>query len=152
MVRTRTLASFPCLRDAPGGFDAVEARHLDVHEHDVGPQPLRLLERGLAVRGLAHDLQGRLLAQERLHPCPEQGMVIAQQQAGPCGGSVLGFTREDDLRGPAPRRVCSLAWPGGVTSLTAARHGSAEVLAHPVHDALGRMAVAVGFIPRAIAR
>ena len=42
--------------DGPGRLDAVQPRHADVHEHDVGHQLLGLGDDLLAVLGLGHHL------------------------------------------------------------------------------------------------
>ena len=44
------------LRDLGGRVDAVAARHLDVHDHQVGPQALGELDGLLPVAGLANDV------------------------------------------------------------------------------------------------
>ena len=42
------------LEDAPGGLDAVEAGHRDVHHNGVGQEGVGLLDGRVAVGGLAH--------------------------------------------------------------------------------------------------
>ena len=53
----------PLLEDAPGGFDAVEARHLHVHDGEVWLELARQLDRLDAVARLTADLEAGLLEQ-----------------------------------------------------------------------------------------
>jgi hypothetical protein len=43
-------------RESAGGFDAVHARHADVHQHDIGRMLGRRLDGFLAGAGLGDDL------------------------------------------------------------------------------------------------
>jgi len=51
MVGRAGVLQYPCR------FESVDARHADVHEHDVGPDIAGQLHRLVPVRGLAHDLK-----------------------------------------------------------------------------------------------
>jgi hypothetical protein len=53
----RTAASSGIGGDAAAGFDAVESRHLHVHQHDVWPSVPRQLDGRSAVGRLADDFQ-----------------------------------------------------------------------------------------------
>jgi hypothetical protein len=64
--------------DVANGLRAVHPRHVEVHRHDVGRQPLDLGERGRAVLGLADDVErpgGERLADRGAH---EQRVVDDQ--------------------------------------------------------------------------
>ena len=50
-------------RDLAGGGEAVEAGHLDVEDHEVGPQVAHELDRLVAAPGLADDVVALLLEQ-----------------------------------------------------------------------------------------
>ena len=67
----------------PRRLDPVEQRHADVHQHDVGAQRARELDRLLAVAGLADDLHlaGRL--EHRAEARAHQRLVVGDQQAQP---------------------------------------------------------------------
>ncbi len=45
------------LQDVAGGLDAADARHIDVHQHQVRRLPLDGLERILATRALAYHVE-----------------------------------------------------------------------------------------------
>ena len=78
----------PLLEDPPGGLDAVEARHLHVHDRDVGLERPCELDGLDAVARLAADLVAGLLehrpqveADDRLVLCyehPQLGTLSAQ--------------------------------------------------------------------------
>ena len=57
MVSTSTLVSqSSARRDQAGGLDAVEDRHADVHQHDVGSGALAELDAEPAVLRVADDV------------------------------------------------------------------------------------------------
>ena len=60
----------------PGGLDAVDAGHADVHEHDVGGELLGLDDRLFAVLGLGDDVDALFRVQDHVEPAPEQGLVV----------------------------------------------------------------------------
>ena len=68
------------LVELAGGLDAVEHRHGDVHEHDVGPQLGRQAQGLLAVGRLADDLEP-LLLHRAAQPLAEHAVVVGEQQA-----------------------------------------------------------------------
>jgi hypothetical protein len=65
----------------PHRGDAVEARHDEVHEHDVRMQPCRRLERFLAVRRLPCDLDALLELEERAQAVADDGVVVDDEDA-----------------------------------------------------------------------
>jgi hypothetical protein len=79
-----------CPREQPpGGLDAVESRHPDVHQDDVGPELDRQLDRRDAVTGLADDGHAGLL-QDQGEARPHQLLVVDDQHTHHAGatGSV----------------------------------------------------------------
>jgi len=67
------------LDDAPGGLDAVEHRHLHVHEHDVGAQ-LGGAPHGLGtVGGLADHLEVVLHREDEGEPGADELLVVDEQ-------------------------------------------------------------------------
>jgi hypothetical protein len=69
------------LHDHPGGPDAVELRHVKIHQHDIGPQPRDLGDRGFAVLNDADDLKRTGLLDEELQHLTLDFRVLDQQQA-----------------------------------------------------------------------
>lgn len=57
-------------------FKAADAWHLDVHEHDIGLELARLLQRFLTGIRLPHDLQTVYIGQHASDACPDKIMVI----------------------------------------------------------------------------
>ena len=68
----------PAISD--GGVDAVAARHLDVHDHQVGLQALGQIDGLLPVAGLADDLVA-LLAQHLGQVHPDERLVLGDENA-----------------------------------------------------------------------
>ena len=68
-----------CLQYLPGGLDAADAGHVEVHQDDVGLQGGRGVDRGLAVGGLADDVHIGLGVQQRVQPLAEGFVVVADQ-------------------------------------------------------------------------
>lgn len=72
----------PSLPDpALGHRDAVDARHVDVQQHDVRLQFADGRQRTLAVAERADHLGVIAFPQERGEPCPRQGFVVDDQDA-----------------------------------------------------------------------
>jgi hypothetical protein len=67
--------------DPPGGLDAVDARHPDVHQDHVGVQFPGQPDRLGPVAGLAHDVDVVGFLQDHPETGPHQRLVIGQQQA-----------------------------------------------------------------------
>ena len=65
--------------DPPGGLDAVEPGHPDIHEHDVRACPGHLADRGHPVRGFADDFQVGLSLDEHADPRSHQRLVVGHQ-------------------------------------------------------------------------
>ena len=65
--------------------DAVDARHHEVHDDDIGSQAGGLFDRPGAVRGLADDLEIVMQRQEIAHAPPDHGVVVDEQDADRCG-------------------------------------------------------------------
>lgn len=74
-----------CLRarvaNPPGGLDAVEFRHRDIHENDIGPQLLANRNGVAAVRRFANNLDSRTSAKEHPQGLAQNGMVISKHDA-----------------------------------------------------------------------
>ncbi len=66
---------------APRRLDPVELGHADVHQDDVGLQPLGLLDRVEAVGGLADDLEVILGVEDHAEPGADERLVVSDQQA-----------------------------------------------------------------------
>jgi hypothetical protein len=66
------------LHDFPGGVQAVESRHGEVEHSGVGPKLAGKLHGLMAVRGLPHNRETRLL-QERPQPLTDDNMIVCQQ-------------------------------------------------------------------------
>jgi hypothetical protein len=64
-----------------GRLDAVEARHLEIHQHDVGFSLSRDAHSLVAVGGDADYLDAVGRPQEVLEPSPHHGVVVRQQHA-----------------------------------------------------------------------
>ena len=62
-------------------FEAVDARHAHVEQHDVGLQPVADLERALAVLGLAGDLETPDLLQHGAQPLARRRLVVDDEHA-----------------------------------------------------------------------
>ena len=63
------------------GFQAAQAGHGDVHQHDVGLELHGLVQRLQAVPGLTHYLNILVHAQESAQPIPEHDVVIRYEDA-----------------------------------------------------------------------
>lgn len=65
--------------DLTGGFDPVDAGHLDIHQHDVRLEehglPDRLVPRGR----FSDDVEAIKLAQDQGEPVPDDGVVVSDQ-------------------------------------------------------------------------
>ena len=97
-------------RPRPAGrLEPAAARHLDVHQHHVGPEAPGDLDGLLAVAGLARDLEVLLGSQDQLEAGPHQGLVVGQDDAHghappPPGRSRAPRTRRRAARRRAARR------------------------------------------------
>ena len=69
------------LDDLAGGRDAVEDRHLHVHEHDVRAQLLCCVDCLAPVGRLADDLDVRFDSQDHREPAPDQVLVVDEQHS-----------------------------------------------------------------------
>src|SRR3954470_10295929 len=94
----------PLGANAPDGLDAVDARHDEVHERDVGRQARHRLHRLLAVRGLPHDLDVVLEGQEGAQALADDGVVVGDEHADHRGTSSTTVV-------PAPGRESMLSVP-----------------------------------------
>ena len=68
-------------QDPPGGLEAVDHRHPDVHQHDVGARAAGGLDRLVAVPGLGHHVQVVLGVQDHPKPGADKGLVVGDQDA-----------------------------------------------------------------------
>src|SRR5205823_11067274 len=90
--------------DAAGGFEPVELRHADVHQHDVGLQRADLVDRLASVGGLPDHLHRRLGVEDHAEPGAHERLVVDQQDADqtrPSTGSCARSTKPPPSRGPA---------------------------------------------------
>src|SRR6185295_566860 len=62
-------------------FETVQARHGDIHDHDVRVELLCKSDRLRAVVRLTYDDDGRVLSENRTDAFSEQAVVISQQHA-----------------------------------------------------------------------
>ena len=69
--------------DALGGPEPVEHRHLHVHGHDVGGEPLHHLHRGQAVCGFAHHVHLGVAAQDPDEELARRGRIVDHEHADP---------------------------------------------------------------------
>ena len=67
-------------REELRGLEPVHAGHPHVHDHDVGLAPLRELDRGLAVRGLADDAYVRRAREGKTEPFADDFVVVDDQR------------------------------------------------------------------------
>src|SRR4029450_5507863 len=93
-------------RDSPRGFQAVDARHANVHEDDVGAKPLRDVDRLQPITGLSDDRDLRVdleeLAETRADQRLVRGDAHPNRQAPPgWSGSPAFPAKPPVLRPPA---------------------------------------------------
>ena len=69
------------LRDPACGLEAVDAGHLDVHQHDIGLQPLRDRDGLLPVACLADDLDVVLGLEDQPEAGAHQRLVVGEDDA-----------------------------------------------------------------------
>jgi hypothetical protein len=86
------------LSDAPRRFDAADARHPQVHEHDVGLETLDEHDGGLAVTGGADHLDTGERAEQGLETLAHRGLVVHDDD--PHVGTVT-WTTHPQEPGPA---------------------------------------------------
>jgi hypothetical protein len=65
--------------DPPGRLEPVQARHPDVHEHQVGTQAARQGHRLVAVGRLADDLDIRLAGQQHPQAGAHHRLVVVDE-------------------------------------------------------------------------
>ena len=68
-------------RDLASGFDAVETRHADVHQDDIGPFLADEVDRLLAVAGLAGDPHVGLRLHDHAKARAHQGLVVGDDDS-----------------------------------------------------------------------
>jgi hypothetical protein len=73
------------LHDAAGPLDAVEHRHVQVHQHDVRLQRRSKLDRLFSVAGTADDLEA-LIQLERQGQCLDEQFVVVRKQDSDTSG------------------------------------------------------------------
>ena len=81
MVRIRTRDAVAVRSEAPGGLDAVQTRHADVHQDDVGAQPSRLLDGLSAVGGLSHHLDVRRRLEQLAKAGADKRLVVRDEDS-----------------------------------------------------------------------
>src|SRR6185436_12254886 len=70
-----------CLADLPRRLEAVQVRHADVQDDDVGTQPLRLVARFAPVDGLADELPALLRLEQRAQALADDLVVVGDEDA-----------------------------------------------------------------------
>jgi hypothetical protein len=81
-------------------LDAVELGHADVHQHDVGRQATRLLDRRVAVGRLADDVDVLLGVEDHAEAGAHQRLVVGDQDADH-SGSLATTSNPPPATGPA---------------------------------------------------
>ena len=81
VVSTTTAGGSGWRAQQPGGGDAVELGHADVHEHDVGAVAVDGAEHAAAVVGLADDLDALRAGQHHPQPRAHERVVVDEQDA-----------------------------------------------------------------------
>src|SRR5207247_8626897 len=77
--------------DLPGGLEPVHGLHPDVHEHDVGHQPERLVHGHAAVVRLTNNRDVRLGVKDHPEAGPDQPFVVDDEDLdGHAGTSSAG--------------------------------------------------------------
>ncbi len=77
--RDRVRDAPPC--EEPGHLDAVEPGHMDVDQAHVRAEPMRQLDGGVAVGGLADDLDAGLRVKDHRQAGTHQVLVVGHQHA-----------------------------------------------------------------------
>ena len=67
-----------------GGADAVELRHLDIHDDEVGAQLGRQSDRGLSITGLTDDIEA-VVAEDLDDVETDQRLIFGDDHASGCG-------------------------------------------------------------------
>ena len=83
--------------DLPGGLDAVDLGHRDVHQDDLGPQLVGQADGLLAVTGLTDHVEA-LVDHRPTEPFAQHAMVVGQHQADAHGCPLE--TRDAGPSGP----------------------------------------------------
>ena len=95
---------------AAGRLDAVELGHADVHQHDVGGELARLLDRLQAVGGLADDVEVVLGVEDHPEARAHERLVVGDQhphRAHAAASTVVSSATSGSfarIRKPPPRR------------------------------------------------
>jgi hypothetical protein len=88
-----------------GRLHAVEVRHADVHQDDVGSRDRERLERGAAIAGLADHLHVGLRLDEHPETRPDEGLVVDEEDPGAhAAGRTAWTSKPPSSRGPAVSR------------------------------------------------
>ena len=118
--------------DAPGRLDAVDDRHLDVDERDVGQVLPGQCQALAAVGGLGHHLDVVLDVEQRAESAADERLVVDQQDTDHdvrSTGSSAWTVKPPSLRGSArsrpPRAVTRSRIPSSPTPGTGAVSGVA---------------------------
>ena len=97
VVRIRILMRFVFARQDPGGLDAVEFGHADVHQDDIGMQAASLLDRLAAVCRLADDFDVLFRTQRHLEGSPHERLIVGDRALGWSRRVRVQRQRDDDL-------------------------------------------------------
>ena len=106
-MRTRESAPVARGRDLARRRDPVELGHADVHQHDVGPQPLRAVDGLLAVGRLADDRDVVLGLEHHPEARPHERLVVGDEDADAHRASVIGSDARTTKPPSGRRPACS---------------------------------------------
>src|SRR5439155_12206283 len=81
------------LRQPPRGLDAVEDRHADVHQDDIGSSTENLIDRLRSVGRLADDVQLGIGFDDSSQPGPHERLVVREDYANHALGAASRATR-----------------------------------------------------------
>jgi hypothetical protein len=76
------LCSGPRRHDLSCGLNAVQARHLDVHQDHIGQQPLGHIQRFDTIGGLTHHFQIRLMIQDDGQARANDILIVGESTRG----------------------------------------------------------------------
>src|SRR4051812_2884901 len=122
-----------------GGVDAVESRHPNVHDDDVGPQLAGCFHRLDAVGGLTDNVEVGFGAQDHPVAGPDQALVIGEQD--PDHGVTVGSGREAVTSKPPSGR-----WPACRSPPNRATRSRMPRIPNPSLPSVGRLSP-VGAVP-----
>ena len=108
------------VEDPAGRLQAVEAGHLDVHQHDVGPPPACEVHRVEAVDRLADHLDVRLRLEDRAEARAHERLVVGDQHGDRHRGDATGRRRPRHHPGGGTPRSLARMMPAALRGVTIA--------------------------------